>query len=62
MVLKFLLIAISTQYVESFGPTYYFYFVIALVGIAGVTTAFLQNEIFALVSQFSPNYTVSVMR
>ncbi|RGB36173.1 nucleoside transporter-domain-containing protein [Rhizophagus diaphanus] len=61
MVLKFLLIAISTQYVESFGPTYYFYFVIALIGIAGVTTAFLQNEIFALVSQFSPNYTVSVM-
>ncbi|RIA99256.1 nucleoside transporter-domain-containing protein [Glomus cerebriforme] len=61
MVLQFLLIAISTQHVEFFGPTGYFYFVITLIGIAGATTAFQQNGIFALVSQFSPNYTLSVM-
>jgi hypothetical protein len=62
MILNFLLIAISTQHVEFFGPTGYFYFVITLVGIAGATTAFQQSGIFALVSQFSPIYTLSVMR
>ncbi|GBC09097.1 hypothetical protein RclHR1_00860035 [Rhizophagus clarus] len=61
MILNFLLIAISTQYVESFSPTNYFYFAVTLIGIAGMTTAFQQNEIFALVSQFPPNLTMSVM-
>jgi len=61
MVLNFLLIAISTQYVEFFDPTSYFYFVITLIGVAGTTTAYHQGGIFALVSQFSPIYVVSVM-
>ncbi|CAI2185089.1 1388_t:CDS:2 [Funneliformis geosporum] len=61
MIFIFLIIAISTQYVEFFGPTIYFYFVVTSVGIMGATAAIQQNEIFALVSQFSPIYTQSIM-
>ncbi|CAJ0638540.1 22681_t:CDS:2 [Entrophospora sp. SA101] len=39
----------------------YFYFVIFLVGISGVTTAYLQNDIFGITAQISPKYTQAVM-
>ncbi|CAG8610987.1 13229_t:CDS:2 [Funneliformis mosseae] len=61
MISIFVLIAISTHYIEFFGPTIYFYFVVTSIGIMGATAALQQNEIFALVSQFSPIYTQSVM-
>nr|CAG8478930.1 9866_t:CDS:2 [Entrophospora candida] len=43
------------------SPTVYFYFVIFLVGISGVTTAYLQNDIFGITAQISPKYTQAVM-
>ncbi|CAG8780203.1 17668_t:CDS:2, partial [Gigaspora rosea] len=51
----------STQFVELFIPTGYFYFTITLIFLAGMTTAFHQNAIFGVVSLFPPKYTQAVM-
>ncbi|CAG8576740.1 32538_t:CDS:2, partial [Racocetra persica] len=49
----FMTIAITTQ-VKLFTPDGYFYFIILLMFLSGAFTAYLQNGIFAVVSQFSP--------
>ncbi|CAJ0834838.1 9775_t:CDS:2 [Entrophospora sp. SA101] len=60
-VISFLLISLSTRNTDLVSPTVYFYFVIFLVGISGVTTAYLQNDIFGITAQISPKYTQAVM-
>ncbi|CAG8612429.1 8864_t:CDS:2, partial [Cetraspora pellucida] len=56
----FMAIAITTQ-VKLFTPDGYFYFIILLMFLSGAFTAYLQNGIFAVVSQFSPMYMQAVM-
>ncbi|CAG8495586.1 15241_t:CDS:10 [Acaulospora morrowiae] len=58
---KFFLVATSTQYTELFTPSGYFYFIISLIFLDGITTAYLQNDILGLVSRFSPTHIQAVM-
>nr|CAG8479880.1 8528_t:CDS:2 [Entrophospora candida] len=57
----FLGLALYTHGKDLVSPTAYFYFVIFLVGISGVTTGYLQNDTFGTAAQISPKYTQAVM-
>ncbi|KAF0555357.1 Solute carrier family 29 equilibrative nucleoside transporter, member 1/2/3 [Gigaspora margarita] len=60
LVTIFMMVAITTQ-VNLFTPTGYFYFIIFLMFLSGIFTAYLQNGVFAVVSRFSPIYMQAVM-
>ncbi|CAJ0869302.1 8283_t:CDS:2 [Entrophospora sp. SA101] len=60
-VISLLLLSLSTKNKDLVSPTAYFYFVIFLVGISGVTTGYLQNDTFGTAAQISPKYTQAVM-
>ncbi|CAG8568108.1 13763_t:CDS:2 [Dentiscutata heterogama] len=57
----FFAITVSTQFLELFTPSGYFYFAITLVFLIGMTTAYQQNAIFGIVALFPPKYTQAVM-
>ncbi|KAG9303670.1 hypothetical protein G9A89_018567 [Geosiphon pyriformis] len=59
--LMFALIIASTRKVDKFTSSGYFYFIMSMIMISGTTTAYLQNGVFALVSQFLPTHTQAVM-
>ncbi|CAG8546456.1 23258_t:CDS:2 [Dentiscutata erythropus] len=57
----FFAVTVSTQFLELFTPSGYFYFAITLVFLLGMTTAYQQNAIFGIVALFPPKYTQAVM-
>ncbi|CAG8663488.1 13199_t:CDS:2 [Cetraspora pellucida] len=57
----FFAMLVSTQFLELFTPTGYFYFTITFVFLVGISTAFQHNAIFGIVALFPPKYTQAVM-
>ncbi|CAG8451526.1 8898_t:CDS:2 [Scutellospora calospora] len=60
LTLIFMATAITTQ-IKLFTPDGYFCFIILLMFLSGAFTAYLQNGVFSVVSQFSPMYMQAVM-
>ncbi|CAG8651293.1 17361_t:CDS:2, partial [Racocetra persica] len=57
----FFAMTVSTQFLELFTPTEYFYFTITFVFLTGMTAAYYQNAIFGIVALFPPKYMQAVM-